>query len=165
MKEEKRCTKCGEIKVVSEFYRNERMRDGFTSWCKVCTCQHKRDRYAADPSGFVKASMKYHRANRFKVSLRMLRNTARRKGWQPCTATEEELRASYTGKCEICHVPELELTRNLHVDHCHETGEFRGWLCNNCNMAIGFMRDSREIALNAVLYIQRHETKISIVKE
>lgn len=37
------------------------------------------------------------------------------------------------GPCEICgHV------RNLRYDHDHVTGQFRGWLCNWCNLALGW---------------------------
>ncbi|KKM00938.1 hypothetical protein LCGC14_1799470, partial [marine sediment metagenome] len=61
-------------------------------------------------------------------------------------------------------VPEAECNKKLCLDHCHETGEFRGWLCRHCSMVIGQLKDSREIALNALLYIQRHETQTPIEK-
>lgn len=32
----KRCTKCGEIKPVSDFYREKHKRSGYHSHCKVC---------------------------------------------------------------------------------------------------------------------------------
>ena len=30
------------------------------------------------------------------------------------------------------------------IDHDHDTGEFRGWLCNNCNTGLGAMGDTIE---------------------
>ncbi len=27
------------------------------------------------------------------------------------------------------------------MDHCHRTGEFRGWLCGDCNRALGKVSD------------------------
>ena len=27
----------------------------------------------------------------------------------------------------------------FHLDHCHETGAFRGWVCNACNTGRGIM--------------------------
>lgn len=34
--QEKKCSKCGEVKEVSEFYKNNKYVDGFASWCKQC---------------------------------------------------------------------------------------------------------------------------------
>ena len=31
--------------------------------------------------------------------------------------------------------------RSLAVDHVHKTGEIRGWLCGNCNKALGLLGD------------------------
>jgi hypothetical protein len=36
------------------------------------------------------------------------------------------------GLCEVC-----EELKKLYYDHDHATGEFRGWLCNTCNMLLG----------------------------
>jgi hypothetical protein len=39
--EQKRCTKCGETKPLSEFYRNKRKPDGRHSWCKACMREYQ----------------------------------------------------------------------------------------------------------------------------
>lgn len=40
---EKKCPKCGEIKDVGEFYKNNSRKDGFASWCKDCSNEsHKK---------------------------------------------------------------------------------------------------------------------------
>lgn len=36
MIEEKRCSKCDETKLVSEFHRNKTSKDGYKRWCKEC---------------------------------------------------------------------------------------------------------------------------------
>ena len=44
--------------------------------------------------------------------------------------------------CELCgQAPGI---RALGLDHCHESGEFRGWLCGRCNVALGMIGDNRE---------------------
>lgn len=43
--------------------------------------------------------------------------------------------------CEVCGYKPAEGGRGLHFDHCHETGKFRGWLCNWCNLALGHVKD------------------------
>ena len=32
----KRCTRCGAVKPMSDFYQNRNTRDGLASWCKTC---------------------------------------------------------------------------------------------------------------------------------
>lgn len=44
----------------------------------------------------------------------------------------------------------------LGLDHDPVTKEFRGWLCNNCNRAIGCMGDSLEGVRRVTTYLQRH---------
>lgn len=45
-------------------------------------------------------------------------------------------------------------TGTLHLDHCHTTGRFRGWLCSGCNTAIGTLGDNLEGLMKAVAYLQ-----------
>lgn len=51
-------------------------------------------------------------------------------------------------ECGICGG-----NRNLHVDHDHDTGRFRGILCRNCNIGLGHFRSNRELLLKAVEYL------------
>jgi hypothetical protein len=37
-----------------------------------------------------------------------------------------------------------------HTDHSHITGYVRGLLCINCNMALGYFKDSTEAIANAI---------------
>jgi Recombination endonuclease VII len=39
--------------------------------------------------------------------------------------------------CEACGAQE-----SLHLDHCHASGAFRGWLCRRCNTTIGAAGDT-----------------------
>ena len=55
-------------------------------------------------------------------------------------------------RCEIC-----EQAGPVHCDHDHSTGEFRGWLCRNCNTALGGLGDNREGLLRALAYLERAE--------
>ena len=55
--------------------------------------------------------------------------------------------------CECCGKPWVD--RVLHIDHCHNTGIFRGWLCVNCNMGIGQLNDSIGGLARAIEYLKR----------
>ena len=41
----------------------------------------------------------------------------------------------------------------MHMDHDHKTDLFRGWLCNQCNTAIGGLGDDLAGARRAVVYL------------
>jgi len=43
----------------------------------------------------------------------------------------------------------------LILDHCHQSGNFRGWLCLSCNIGIGKLGDSEEALRRALDYIVR----------
>lgn len=53
------------------------------------------------------------------------------------------------GLCEIC-----ARVGPLDMDHCHETGMPRGWLCRRCNMGIGQLGESPAVLQKAIEYLQ-----------
>lgn len=59
------------------------------------------------------------------------------------------------GKCDICHkVPTGKgSAARLNVDHNHDTGEIRGLLCWQCNVAIGYLKDSIKVLQDAIQYL------------
>jgi len=48
------------------------------------------------------------------------------------------------------------------LDHCHTTQEFRGWLCSDCNVAIGKLGDDTQGVLKALDYLERKNMMTSI---
>lgn len=57
------------------------------------------------------------------------------------------------GKCAICKEPSKDGT-SLAMDHNHETHEFRGLLCKECNRALGLFGDNIDVLQNAVIYLK-----------
>jgi hypothetical protein len=53
------------------------------------------------------------------------------------------------GRCGIC-----DRERELHVDHCHDTGRVRGLLCGPCNRSIGVLGDNVEGLRRALRYLR-----------
>jgi hypothetical protein len=42
----------------------------------------------------------------------------------------------------------------MHLDHCHQSGQVRGVLCRNCNVALGLMADNPERLRRAAEYLE-----------
>lgn len=97
--------------------------------------------------------------SRVKKSLRnsMYRNTNNIE-YISCKGTIEEIVKSYTGFCSICNIEDGKSQKRLSVDHCHITGKFRGWLCCNCNTALGHLKDNINILEKMIGYLKNHET-------
>lgn len=58
--------------------------------------------------------------------------------------------------CECCGA-KFEATpfKGPHLDHCHATGKFRGWICGKCNRGLGGLGDTLEALTRAVNYLER----------
>jgi hypothetical protein len=59
--------------------------------------------------------------------------------------------------CEACGVLFIMKSTGAHLDHNHETGEFRGWLCSNCNTALGLVGDNADGARRLLEYIESRQ--------
>ena len=62
------------------------------------------------------------------------------------------------GVCKICNglgfKMREELSHGLVLDHCHNSGKARGWLCPNCNRGIGLLQDSIKNLEKAIEYLR-----------
>lgn len=56
------------------------------------------------------------------------------------------------GNCDICG----QHSDPLRLDHDHQTGLARGWLCNACNLGIGKLQDSVDVLRKAIAYLESH---------
>ena len=59
-------------------------------------------------------------------------------------------------KCEVCGELEINLKKGLCCDHDHKTGNFRGWICGKCNMALGLTKDNIEILNKLIDYLNKN---------
>lgn len=59
---------------------------------------------------------------------------------------------SQNGRCGIC---QTELTINTaFIDHDHETGKVRGFLCAKCNSGLGLLGDNKAGLWRAMSYLE-----------
>jgi hypothetical protein len=123
----------------------------------------------ANSERFQAGQRAYKAANRNKV-----REAAKRYYWETKETRKEALRANYTKQNR--KRPMLLLARNeaalgrkkpdacdacggndggIVFDHCHDKGHARGWLCDRCNCALGFVRDDIPRLRKLIAYLQR----------
>lgn len=57
--------------------------------------------------------------------------------------------------CEVCGDPPGK--KSLNLEHCHLTWMFRGWLCSNCNTALGLLKESSDRCIALARYIRSWE--------
>lgn len=138
----KRCRKCGEEKPVTEFYTRKSSKDGYRNECKACHSKRYKEYYKQD---YCKEN---HRKSARKHTL---------KQYGIDEDTYKKMHDNQQGKCLICGTP-FELvstsrTKTACVDHNHKTGEVRGLLCWNCNVALGKLKEDPNIVMNAYKYL------------
>ena len=159
----KKCTKCGETKAEGEFASKSYIRKdgtrGLRPWCKACGFSDFRKWKQKNRGSATKYEREWRQKNRFAHALNNVRSCSKRHGYKPCNATPEELEAAFTGRCNICGVPEIECTHKLALDHNHDDGFFRGFLCARCNQALGGFRDSEELLVDALHYLTNCKVK------
>lgn len=133
----KTCTRCGELKPVSDFYTAGRRAAGGSKYlkpeCKICTrAGGKRYRESLTPDERRFQSIKYNYGIGRDEYIDML--------------------LAQDFKCPICTKP-LDF-ETLQLDHCHETGQVRGILDIKCNTALGKFEDNIATLTRAQAYLE-----------
>ena len=141
----KRCRRCGVEKNRTEFHASRQGKFGpvLKSSCKVCDAASVRAWYAQNSD--------QSNTNRRRLQLQQVYGLSVEK--------YEALKSAQDGVCAICKSPETAVhgTRGtrfgLSVDHCHDSSDVRGLLCQRCNRAIGLLGDDVELLRSAITYL------------
>lgn len=56
--------------------------------------------------------------------------------------------------CAICGTGTPGPKGFWHTDHCHTSGLVRGILCHNCNLLLGYAKDSEKTLTTAIEYLR-----------
>lgn len=176
---DKTCSRCRQIKPLSEFYACRSRADGLHHTCRTCAkVSRKRKSYPV-----TVLEKKCSKCGEVKPRSEFWRNPARPDGLKvyciPCTrahdgwhqqsiakkleyrlrrfyglttAQFERMKKEQDCRCAVCHEP----CDKLNVDHDHKTGKVRALLCHLCNSAIGGMQDDPQRLREAACYLERH---------
>jgi hypothetical protein len=122
------CTKCRKRKLIKFFAKDKRLKCGFRSWCNPCL-----SKLANHPRYYVKT--------RYGITYE-----------QYCKMFWKQ-----AGSCAICYKSYIDNKRGLEIDHNHTTKEVRGFLCRNCNVAYGLLKEDISIMKNLLKYHNKHK--------
>lgn len=70
--------------------------------------------------------------------------------------SQEEAKIIAGLKSVTCAICETKISQ-FHLDHCHDTGKFRGILCSLCNSGLGMFNDNEKIMLRAIDYLKQEK--------
>ena len=127
---ERVCTKCKVTKPLTDFYKQPHGKYGRRAECTGCTARRTSDYRERFPEKMKQWS----------------REGARRQMGCPIPTRP------IADFCEICGG-----TEKLHLDHDHDDGKFRGWICNKCNLGLGLLGDSIPCVNRVMEYLLKAE--------
>jgi hypothetical protein len=146
----KTCKQCKQIKPLTDFYNEPRVKDGKQARCKVCHGKVTEKYRKENLEIYRKASLKnWHSLDVKKKQERWI------KRYGINAKDYKQMFDEQNGVCKICQKPCLS-RQFLSVDHCHQTGKVRGLLCVKCNTALGMLDDNIQNLTSAIEYLKKH---------
>lgn len=135
------CKTCKRRLPLEEFWFENRKANRRHYRCKECHGFYIKSWVSGNPEKRKKITQRYG-----------IRHEMRFKRYGITMADYDDMLASQHYSCAICHL--VAKGRELHIDHCHNSGKIRGLLCDQCNTGIGKLRHSPENALRAARYLR-----------
>jgi len=173
----KKCTKCGEVKNLIDFYKSVKNKDGKNGYCKECSkaSAARWDRLHKERRrDLIQARKEGVNISRRKYSDEVLRNRQNKKSKEWRRKNRDRIKsfdlqkrygidleqfnlmfAIQRGNCAICR-KSLNMGKGPQVDHDHKTGKVRQLLCSGCNLMLGVAKDNLETLQNAIKYLTKH---------
>ena len=157
-KNEKRCSKCRQVKPLSEFHRRSGRPCGVQSQCKNCkhnveTSESRKtyhEKYRKNHKGTIIA-YRQKRAETHKQIDAQSQRVWYYKTYFNLTLEELQKIIDYqNGCCAMCGRP-VPIRPNL--DHRHADGLIRGILCWLCNRLLGMAHDNPELFKQGIAYL------------
>ena len=147
------CRKCNCLLTDSNWAPSRQARRHYV--CKKCCYEYHKE---------------YRKSNRVKLNKTGKKWASKKRASDPLYARKSKLKYKYNltladydkmlgahdGKCAICGGVNKN-GRRLCVDHNHKTNKIRGLLCKDCNLILGFAKDSVGTLLTAVTYLRGYD--------
>jgi hypothetical protein len=143
------CQGCEQELPVDSFYKKATPRkdgtQGYRSLCKDCYNAKSMGKY------FEQQGKEKQKKRSFKALMASYGITEE---------IYEQERVNQNYCCKLCGAHENSQPHGrLHVDHCHETGLYRGLLCNLCNVGLGAFKDNTDALQKAIGYLNENRNR------
>ena len=126
---------------------------------RIEVCVQARSRYAADPDKAKVKACLYYQKNKGVISKRtkVYKDTHPGLNSRLSWARHNKLLLDAAGRakpkrCEVCGK-----LGKICFDHCHKSKKFRGWICANCNTALGHVKDSVVVLRKLASYLEANK--------
>lgn len=145
------CSVCNELKLLEDFYKESRVKDGRARRCKLCHTKITNEYRKKNPEIYRKASLKHWHGldQKEKQEKWIKRYGLSAKEYYKMLEKQKEV-------CKICN-KKCSSKQTLSVDHCHKTGKVRGLLCIKCNTSLGMLNDDVSLFYSAIKYLKSFE--------
>lgn len=158
----KECSSCHKVKPISEFNKDKNRSDYLSRYCKQCCNEYSKE--------WRKNNKNYHQewsqANPgvcSKIVNKWKKNNPQYYYSQTYGLTNHEAKVVQkivkTSRCAICGIEAKNIDygrrkKMLFIDHCHNSQEVRGLLCDKCNRGLGYFNDDIDLLKKAIKYIE-----------
>jgi len=134
----KTCTSCLRVLETTDFHKNKTTIDGLCYLCKDCNSRKAK----VWKKNNVEKNKTHHYQRKYGLTF----------------ADYGVILSQQNSRCAVCLTHFSDAQRGvLFVDHCHKTGKVRGLLCQNCNTAIGLLKDSPLFCTKAAEYLLKSQ--------
>lgn len=156
------CLKCNQYKDEKEFHQK---RGKPQAQCKVCRADYMKALYQNNREVERQKRKTWYEQNKSKALAKHKANYAVNKDvvnlkrrLRKYGLTEQEHYAileqqNYKCANETC----TSKITGLHIDHCHQSGRVRGYLCSNCNTTLGLVKESVESLKGLIDYLKKYK--------
>lgn len=131
----KHCSRCGIEKSFELFSKDRQHSTGRKSACKECASSDFKNWRSSN----IEEARFRDKVSQYKSKYGLSQDEA------------ITLASNRIGCCTIC-----KEVKPLIVDHCHTSGEVRGFICSACNSVLGYAKDNINTLQMAITYLKDH---------
>lgn len=156
----KQCLECGKTKPLEEFHMK---RGKPQARCKMCRAKYMKDLYQKNRETERAKRKEYYELNKAQIleerktyyngNKDEINITRRLKKYGLTRQQYEQMLTDQNHKC--ANLACVSGNNDLAIDHCHISLTVRGILCDNCNTALGLLKESFQAIDGLKAYLEK----------